>query len=117
MLRIRLVVAVLSLSLLALAATACARDVPPPRTPAYEPTHVVFDKVVPSIVAVLNDDQDLREDEVKRAMKALGVGHAPKTVVDVSLRKEPTPHGTGFMIDGGLVLTAAHVIQTPDRLK
>jgi hypothetical protein len=50
-------------------------------------------------------------------MKALGVGHAPKTVVDVSLRREPTPHGTGFMIEGGVILTAAHVIQTPDRLK
>lgn len=42
---------------------------------------------------------------------------APKKIVDVSLRKTPMPHGTGFYVEGGFVITAAHVIQTPDHLK
>ena len=71
-------------------------------------TERVFAAVVPSVVAVLNDDQEVRDDEAKRTLRDLGLeGHAPKSVIDVSLRKEPTPHGTGFMIEGGLVLTAA----------
>lgn len=81
-------------------------------------TQIVFDAVVPSVVAVLNDDRALREEEQKRAMEELGKDeHAPKTIIDVSLRKEPMPHGTGFLIEGGLVLTAAHVVLSPDHIK
>lgn len=81
-------------------------------------TQQVFDAVVPSVVAVLNDDRALREDEDKRAMEELGKDeHAPKTIIDVSLRKEPMPHGTGFLIEGGFVITAAHVVLSPDHIK
>ena len=81
-------------------------------------TERVFASVVPSVVAILNDDDDLREDEAKRTLHDMGLqGHSPKSVIDVSLRKEATPHGTGFLIDGGLVITAAHVVRTPTRLK
>jgi hypothetical protein len=38
-------------------------------------------------------------------------------VIDVSLRREPSPHGTGFVVEGGDVVTAAHVVFRPDRLK
>ncbi|MBS2012020.1 MAG: trypsin-like peptidase domain-containing protein [Deltaproteobacteria bacterium] len=79
---------------------------------------VVFETVVPSVVAVLNDDRAMREEEMKQAMKEMGVeAHAPKQVVDVSLRKEATPNGTGFLVDSGLVVTAAHVIHAPGNLK
>jgi hypothetical protein len=43
--------------------------------------------------------------------------HAPKNVVDVSLRKEPMPHGTGFFVEGGMIITAAHVVLSPDQIK
>ena len=48
--------------------------------------------------------------------------HAPKHVIDVSLRKEPTPHGTGFAILDPQthqleIVTAAHVVLRPDRLQ
>jgi S1-C subfamily serine protease len=101
----------------ALTVTGCGSK---PQTPApvVSVTQGVFERVVPSVLAVLNDDDDLREEETKRAMKDMGVeGHAPKTVIDVSLRRDAQPHGTGFLVEGGLVLTAAHVIQTPDRLR
>jgi hypothetical protein len=89
-----------------------------PTAHAPQATPSVFDRVVPSVVAVMNDDRDLRDEEAKHALAEMGLeGHAPKSVVDVSLRKEPSPHGTGFMIEGGLILTAAHVVHTPDRLK
>jgi S1-C subfamily serine protease len=107
----------LCLGLVALLSQGCGSK---PETPApvVSVTQGVFERVVPSVLAVLNDDDDLREDETKRAMKDLGVeGHSPKTVIDISLRRDAQPHGTGFLIEGGLVLTAAHVIQTPDRLK
>jgi len=78
----------------------------------------MFDLVSPSVVAVLNDDAAVREQEARLAMEEMGVEeHAPKKIVDVSLRKEPMPHGTGFMIDGGLVVTAAHVVLSPELLK
>ncbi|MBX3228006.1 MAG: trypsin-like peptidase domain-containing protein [Labilithrix sp.] len=89
------------------------------KTPAMkgEATQMVFDTVSPSVVAILNDDRAQREVEVRLAMRDLGQQErVPKTVVDVSLRKEPMPHGTGFVVDGGLVLTAAHVIRSPDEL-
>lgn len=102
-------------AVLACALPACGGGAPP-RAPAA--TSSVFERVVPSVVAVLNDDRDLREEEAKHVLADMGLeGHAPRSVVDVSLRKEPSPHGTGFMIEGGLILTAAHVVQTPDRLK
>jgi hypothetical protein len=41
--------------------------------------------------------------------------HAPKNIIDVSLRKEPMPHGTGFLIEGGFVITAAHVVLSPEN--
>lgn len=81
-------------------------------------TQKVFEAVVPSVVAVLNDDRALRQDEQRRAMEELGKDeHAPKNIIDVSLRKEPMPHGTGFLVEGGFVITAAHVVLSPDHIK
>jgi S1-C subfamily serine protease len=81
-------------------------------------TRGVFELVVPSVVAILNDDRATRDEEDRRAMQEIGVDeHAPKTIIDVSLRKEPTPHGTGFMIEGGFIVTAAHVVLSPEQLK
>ena len=82
-------------------------------------TRTVFDLVVPSVVAILNDDRAVREEEARAAMRQIGAEgpRAPKTVVDVSLRKEPMPHGTGFLLDGGLVVTAAHVVSAPEQLE
>jgi len=78
----------------------------------------MFDLVSPSVVAVLNDDQAIREEEAKLAMKESGVEErAPKNIIDVSLRKEPMPHGTGFLVEGGTVITAAHVVLSPENLK
>jgi S1-C subfamily serine protease len=116
---VRRAIAVLG-ALLALSVSALAGCGQPAAAPRVEGslTERVFADVVPSVVAVLNDDGDMREDEAKRTLHDMGVaGHSPKSVVDVSLRKEPTPHGTGFLIEGGLVLTAAHVVRTPTRIK
>lgn len=108
------------LVLLAIGACAACGGTPPARV-AEAPgssTQAVFEVVVPSVVAVLNDDDAIRAEEAKAAMREMGVeAHAPKTVIDVSLRKEPMPHGTGFVVEGGLVVTAAHVIHSPERLK
>lgn len=86
---------------------------------ATNATKSVFDRVVPSVVAIVNDDRALREEESRRTLAELGVEstHAPKTVIDVSARKEPLPHGTGFLVEGGRVVTAAHVVLSPDHLK
>ncbi|MDF2693371.1 MAG: hypothetical protein K0S65_1754, partial [Labilithrix sp.] len=81
-------------SLLALSACGGRPAVSPT---ASTSTQAVFDTVSPSVVAILNDDSVQREEEAKAALKEIGVeAHAPKKVVDVSLRKEPMPHGTGF---------------------
>ncbi len=86
--------------------------------PAGHSTQSVFDLVSPSVVAILNDDRAVREEEAEEAMRQVGLERrAPKTVVDVSLRKDPTPHGTGFVVEGGTVITAAHVIQSPELLR
>lgn len=83
----------------------------------------VFQATAPSVVAILNDDRADREQEIQDLEKTMGdESHAPKHVVDVSLRKEPTPHGTGFAVrdpqTGQIdVITAAHVVLRPDRLK
>lgn len=105
---------------LSLSAAACGGSGAPsanaPRVAHH--TQTVFDVVVPSVVAILNDDRAIREEEAKEAMRELGVdARAPKKVIDVSLRKEPMPHGTGFLIDGGLVVTAAHVIHSPENMR
>lgn len=104
---------------LALSSTACGGASRPASSPAAgASTQSVFDVVSPSVVAILNDDRAIREEEAKLAMKEAGVeSHAPKTIVDVSLRKDPMPHGTGFAIDGGLVVTAAHVVLSPEVMK
>jgi S1-C subfamily serine protease len=110
----------LSLVALALAPLlyACGGGTPAAQTAAKHTPKSVFDLVVPSVVAILNDDRAIREEEHQRAMREVGVKkNAPKTVVDVSLRSEPMPHGTGFLIDGGYIVTAAHVVNSPDTLK
>lgn len=106
-------------SFLAVAASACGGTSRPASSPAAgASTQTVFDAVSPSVVAILNDDRAIREEEAKLALEEAGVeSHAPKTIVDVSLRKEPMPHGTGFAIDGGLVVTAAHVVLSPEVMK
>ncbi|HEX3345491.1 MAG TPA: serine protease, partial [Polyangiaceae bacterium] len=69
------------------------------------------------------DDRADVEKERLDLEKTMGdESHAPKHVVDVSLRKEPTPHGTGFAILDPQthqleIMTAAHVVLRPDRLK
>jgi S1-C subfamily serine protease len=101
----------------AIATMACSSAPPPP---AHHPTTAesVFEAVAPSVVAILNDDRADREQEMKDTEASLGdESHSPKHVIDVSLRKDPTPHGTGFMIEGGQIVTAAHVVLRPDRLK
>ena len=61
---------------------------------------IIFDSVAPSVVAVVNDDTKDREEETKELERLMGKDpRAPKHVIDVSLRKEATPHGTGFAID------------------
>ena len=91
------------------------------RAPTRPSAHQVFDDVAPSVVAITNDDRDEREQEARDAERSLGEdAKAPRRVIDVSLRKEPMPHGTGFVVDAAgepLVLTAAHVVFRPDRLK
>jgi S1-C subfamily serine protease len=110
---------VLLILMIGLAAAGCSGSAKTLAAPAGGgTTQLLFDAVVPSVVAVLNDDRALREDEQKRAMEELGKDeHAPKTIIDVSLRKEPMPHGTGFLIEGGLVVTAAHVVLSPEHIK
>lgn len=89
-----------------------------PAPSAEHATRGVFETVAPSVVAILNDDEADRRAEQDEFAKALGVeSKVPQKIVDVSLRKEKTPHGTGFLIDGGLVVTAAHVVLRPDRLR
>ncbi len=91
----------------------------PPRPVA----RTVFEAVAPSVVAILNDDREDREKEQLELEKTMGdESHAPKHVIDVSLRKEPNPHGTGFaVLDPDThqveIVTAAHVVLRPDRLK
>lgn len=78
----------------------------------------MFERVVPSVVAILNDDRAEREAEDKRAAEEIGhLPHAPKRIIDVTTDRAPTPHGTGFVIEGGRIVTAAHVIHSPDHLK
>src|SRR5688500_7414963 len=70
----------------------------------------VFDSVSQSVVAILNDDKDDREAEIKELEKLTGEERrTPKRIVEVSSRTKPMPHGTGFMIPGDRVVTAAHV--------
>ncbi len=113
-----LLLTIVALTLGAGCATSSSPSLASPGGSGGGATQRVFDAVVPSVVAVLNDDRAIREDEQKRAMAELGKDeHAPKNIVDVSLRKEPMPHGTGFLVEGGLVITAAHVVLSPDHIK
>jgi S1-C subfamily serine protease len=94
----------------------------PPAAPAAPPTPTaaaIFEMVAPSIVAILNDDEADREAERKEIEASMGDEHhrAPKRVIDVSSKRATPPHGTGFMVEGGQIVTAAHVVQRPDRLK
>jgi S1-C subfamily serine protease len=101
---------------IALALPACGSSPPPP--PQVPTAESVFEQIAPSVVAILNDDRADREQEIKETEASLGdEAHAPKHVQDISLRKDPTPHGTGFAVEGGLIVTAAHVVLRPDRLK
>jgi S1-C subfamily serine protease len=85
--------------------------------------HAVFEATAPSVVAILNDDRADVEKERLELEKTMGdESHAPKHVIDVSLRKDPTPHGTGFAILDPQthqleIITAAHVVLRPDRLR
>lgn len=96
----------------------CSKPKPPAPPVIRAPSQVVFEAVAPSIVAVLNDDADDREAMIREMLERMkDENHAPKKVIDVSLRKEPMPHGTGFMVEGGRIVTAAHVIFRPDKVK
>jgi S1-C subfamily serine protease len=108
----------------ALAAGACGGASSPAHPEATRPVaRAIFEAVAPSVVAILNDDRADREKEQRELEKTMGdESHAPKHVIDVSLRKEPTPHGTGFaVLDPQThqleIVTAAHVVLRPDRLK
>jgi S1-C subfamily serine protease len=108
-------------ALLALAACGGSAS-PAPAAPPRSLAQAVFEATAPSVVAILNDDRADREQEIKDMEKTLGdESHAPKHVIDVSLRKEPQPHGTGFAILDPQtqkleIVTAAHVVLRPDRL-
>lgn len=110
-------------ALVALSAAACGGSSAPPAAAPRPLAQAVFDATAPSVVAILNDDRADRDQEIRDVEKTLGdESHAPKHVIDVSLRKEPTPNGTGFAIadpqTGKLeIVTAAHVVFRPDRLK
>ncbi len=109
---------VLLVLLVAAVALGCGGAPAAAPAPARPTALTVFETVAPSVVAILNDDRADREDEIKELERTLGdEAKAPKRVIDVSLRKEPTPHGTGFLIEGGHIVTAAHVVFRPDRLK
>lgn len=111
--RLLLVLVPLLAALLATGCGGAARSANSPHT-----TQTMFDLVSPSVVAVLNDDKAIREEEARLAAKELGMEpHAPKNVIDVSLRKEPMPHGTGFLVEGGTIITAAHVVLSPEHMK
>jgi S1-C subfamily serine protease len=92
-----------------------------PATSPKPTSEAIFEMAAPSVVAILNDDRSDREQEIQEMLKARADDkHTPKRVIDVSLRKDPTPHGTGFMVTtpkGPRVITAAHVVLRPDRLK
>jgi S1-C subfamily serine protease len=89
-----------------------------PRGRRVAASRQVFDAVSRSVVAVTNDDKDDREAENKELEKLSGgERRTPKKIVEVSSRSKPMPHGTGFVIPGGRVATAAHVINRPDKLK
>lgn len=103
---------------------ACAGSSTPRGAAAPRPrAQLIFEATAPSVVAVLNDDRADREQQIQDLEKTLGdESHAPKHVIDVSLRKEPTPNGTGFAIQDPQthkleIVTAAHVVLRPDRLK
>lgn len=105
---------------LAVVAIGCGHA-PPPAAPtsAAPPTAAaIFEMVAPSIVAIVNDDEADREAERKEVESSLGdEPRAPKRVIDVSSKRATPPHGTGFMVEGGQIVTAAHVVHRPDRLK
>jgi len=111
------------LLLLLLPVMACGGGTPAPAAPAKPLAQAVWEATAPSVVAILNDDRADREKEIADLEKTMGdESHAPKHVIDVSLRKEPTPHGTGFAILDPQthqleIVTAAHVVLRPDRLK
>jgi S1-C subfamily serine protease len=103
---------------IAIAPLAACTDVKSPHPSA----EVVFDSVAPSVVAIINDDTQDRDEEIKELERLMGKDpRAPKHVVDVSAHKEAMANGTGFAIrrdDGKIVIiTAAHVVSRPDRLK
>lgn len=102
--------------LLVIWATGCTEPKAP--APQIGTTQRVFDVVSPSVVAILNDDRAERDREARATLIEEGKDmRVPKTVVDVTLRRDPMPNGTGFAVEGGFILTAAHVITAPDRLK
>src|SRR5271170_5068911 len=96
--------------------TACGGGTPPAAAPTKSLAQTVFEATAPSVVAILNDDRADQEQEIKDMEKTMGdESHAPKHVIDVSLRKEPQPHGTGFAILDPVthqleIVTAAHVV-------
>lgn len=110
-----------ALALLTLLFAACGggSSARPPATPSsHTATKTVFEMVVPSVVAIDNDTSDDRKYEEERLKQALGQEASRiGKVIDVSLKKQSPPHGTGFMIEGGKILTAAHVILRPDRIR
>lgn len=120
---LRRTAALTALPALAALTSACASSQPHPDVASRPTARVVFEATAPSVVAILNDDRQDKEKEKQELEKTMGdESHAPKHVVDVSLRKEPTPHGTGFaVLDPQThqleIVTAAHVVLRPDRLK
>jgi S1-C subfamily serine protease len=112
-------------SLLAVAAALPALACTGVKSP-HPSAEIVFDSVAPSVVAVVNDDTKDREEEIKEVERMMGKDpRAPKHVIDVSRQKDLSPQGTGFAVDaheaglgdGVVIVTAAHVVMRPDRLK
>ncbi|CAN5726129.1 hypothetical protein BH09MYX1_BH09MYX1_28700 [soil metagenome] len=105
---------VLLLTISALGSLACGQAKSPERPTA----ELVFAAVAPSVVAIVNDDTQEREEHIRELETKMGRDpNAPKRVVDVSYQRTSPPDGTGFMIEGGLIVTAAHVVESPMHLK
>ena len=74
--------------------------------------------VAPSIVEITQDDRATADALVADAENSLAdESRAPRHVVKVRERESASFQPTGFVIEGGLVVTAAHFILRPDRVR
>jgi hypothetical protein len=78
----------------------------------------VIAAVAPSIVEVSQDDRASSDGIVADAEASLAdESRAPKKVVKIRGREGSAVSSTGFVIEGGIVVTAAHVLVRADRVR